>query len=137
MKQPSPRRVFSGSPWEQKVGYCRAVRVGQTIHVAGTTATDPNGTVLAVGDPYGQAKAIFAIIEKALVAVGATLNDVVRTRMFVTRIDDWQEIGRAHQEVFGAIYPAATMVAVSRLIDPEHLVEIEVDAVVAAVTSEA
>lgn len=128
--RPSSQRVFSGSPWEQKVGYCRAVRVGNSIHVAGTTATGGDGTVLAKGDAYGQAKAIFAIIAKALAECGAGLEDVVRTRMFVTRIDDWQAVGRAHHECFAEVFPAATMVEVSRLIDPDHLVEIEVDAVI-------
>jgi enamine deaminase RidA (YjgF/YER057c/UK114 family) len=117
------QRVSSGSPWEPVVGYSRAVRVGSQVFVAGTTATD-------APDAYGQTKQVFQKIEAALREAGASLQDVVRTRMFVTDIDQWQEIGRAHAEVFGDIRPAATMVQVSRLVEPEMLVEIEVDAVI-------
>ena len=123
--------VSSGSPWEPVVGYSRAVRVGPWVHVAGTTATALDGSVIAPGDAYGQTVAALAIVRRDLEAAGASLADVVRTRMFVTDISRWQEFGRAHGEVFGAIRPAATMVEVSRLIDPAHLVEIEVDACIA------
>ena len=120
--------ITSGSPWEPVVGYSRAVRVGPWVHVAGTTATARDGSVIAPGDAYGQTVAALAIVRRALEDAGASFADVVRTRMFVTDISRWQEFGRAHGEVFGAIRPAATMVEVSRLIDPAHLVEIEVDA---------
>ena len=124
-------QVGSGSPWEPKVGYSRAVRVGNHISVAGTTATAKDGSVLSPGDPHGQAKAIFAIVGSALEAVGASFSDVVRTRIFLKDIAHWQEVGRAHGEIFSEIRPASTMVEVSRLIDPAHLVEIEVDAIIA------
>ncbi len=122
-------RISSGSPWEPVVGYSRAVRVGDHIHVAGTTAVDDDGRVVGVDDPYAQT--LFAIrkIEKALESAGAGLRHVVRTRMFVTDISQWEEIGRAHGEFFKEIRPAATMVEVRRLIDPAMLVEIEADAV--------
>lgn len=124
-------QVGSGSPWEPKVGYSRAVRVGNHISVAGTTATANDGSVLSPGDPYGQAKAIFAIVGSALEAVGASFGDVVRTRIFLKDIAHWHEVGRAHGEIFSEIRPASTMVEVSRLIDPAHLVEIEVEAIIA------
>jgi enamine deaminase RidA (YjgF/YER057c/UK114 family) len=128
---PLRRNVSSGAPWESIVGYSRAVRVGNHISVAGTTATDENGKVVAQGNAYEQARYALKKVEDALREVDAKPSDVVRTRMFVINIDkNWQEIGRAHGEVFGTIRPAATMVEVSRLIDPEHLVEIEVDAFV-------
>lgn len=123
--------VSSGTPWEKSVGYSRAVRVGAHVMVSGTTASDENGACVAVGDAYGQTVFILNKIRVALQDAGASLPDVVRTRMFVTDIGQWQEIGRAHGEVFAAIRPAATMVEVARLIDAEHLVEIEVDALVA------
>ena len=124
------RRVFSGVPWEASVGYCRAVRAGNSVFVAGTTAATPDGGVVGPGDPYAQTVHILRTIERALQEVGASLQDVVRTRMFVTDISRWQEIGRAHGEFFHTIQPAATMVQVVALINPAMLVEIEVDAVI-------
>jgi enamine deaminase RidA (YjgF/YER057c/UK114 family) len=123
--------VTSGTPWEKSVAYSRAVRVGNQIFVSGTTASDAHGNTVAVGNAYEQAKYALRKIEDALLEAGARLTDVVRTRMFVTDICQWQEIGRAHGEVFAGINPAATMVEVRRLINPDHLVEIEVDAIVA------
>ncbi|MBX7074716.1 MAG: RidA family protein [Pirellulales bacterium] len=126
------RQVLSSdAPWEPLVGYSRAVRVGQQVFVAGTTATDEQGQVVGRGDPHTQAMQALRNIEHALQRVGARLADVVRTRMFVTNIEQWQEIGRAHGEFFREIRPAATMVQVQRLIDPAMLVEIEVDAIIA------
>ena len=125
------RNISSGGPWEASVGYSRAVRVGDVIHVAGSTAALPDGSVAGRGDAYAQAKAALATIGKALAEAGGALEDVVRTRIYLTDIDDWQAVGRAHGEVFAAIRPAATMVQVSRLIHPDMLVEIEADAIVA------
>ena len=125
------RRTYStGTPWEKVVAYSRAVRVGSQVFVSGTTASNSDGTTVAVGNPYEQTVFILRKIEAALAEVGAKMSDVVRTRMFVTDISRWEEIGRAHGEFFSGINPAATMVEVSRLVNPDHLVEIEVDAVV-------
>ncbi len=125
---PQRQKVASGTRWEPLVGYSRAVRVGNTIYVSGTTATDAQGAVVG-SDPYTQTRQVLRNIEQALRACGATLGDVVRTRIFVTNIAQWEEIGRAHGEVFGTIRPATTMVEVRRLIDPALLVEIEAEAV--------
>jgi enamine deaminase RidA (YjgF/YER057c/UK114 family) len=120
----------SGTPWEPKVGYSRAVRVGKQVWVSGTTATDGSGQLVGRGDPAAQARQIFANLERALRAVGAELRHVVRTRMFVTDIGRWEEVGRVHGEVFGAVRPATTLVGVSAFVDPAMLVEIEAEAVI-------
>ncbi|HEY8622949.1 MAG TPA: RidA family protein [Casimicrobiaceae bacterium] len=125
------RQLYSsGTSWEPVVGYSRAVRVDGRIWVSGTTSTDSDGAVVGKGDPYAQAKQAIANIERALASAGAGLADVVRTRIFVTDIAHWQDIGRAHGEAFADIRPATTMVEVARLIDPDLLVEIEADAVI-------
>jgi enamine deaminase RidA (YjgF/YER057c/UK114 family) len=124
------QRVSTGTEWEQQVGYSRAVRTGDTVRVAGTTATDEDGDLVGEGDPYAQASQAFANVEHALAEAGANLEDVVRTRMYVTDADDWEAVGRAHGEYFGEVRPATTLVEVSRLIDPAMLVEIEAEAVV-------
>jgi len=121
--------VKGNSPYELIVGYSRAVRVGQGVHVAGTTATTEDGKIVGKGDPYAQALQCFRNIEKALHEAGANFRDVVRTRMYVTDITRWEAVGRAHGQIFRDIRPAATMVEVKRLIDPDMLVEIEVEAV--------
>jgi len=123
-------RISSTAVWENKVGYSRALRAGCHVYVTGTTAFNEDGDILFPNDAYKQTKQAILNIEKALKKSGASLNDVVRTRMFVTNIDLWQEVGKAHAEFFGEIKPATSMIEISRLIDPKMLVEIEADAVI-------
>ena len=125
------RRSFSGAPWESRVGYCRSLRAGDRVFSTGTASVSENGGVHGVGDGYRQATRCFDIIREALEAQGAKLSHVVRTRMFVTDIERWEEFGRAHREAFGDHPPTTTMAEVSRLIDPDMLIEIEADAIVA------
>jgi len=123
------KNISSGSPWEDVVGYSRAVRVGNVVEVAGTTAMDGD-TLIGKNNVYAQAAYIFTKIEQALLQAGASMSDVVRTRMFVTDISQWEQVGKAHGEVFGHIKPVATMVEIKALIDPELLIEIEVTAII-------
>ena len=124
------RNISTVGPWEAKIGYSRAVRVGQSVQVSGTTAMTHAGLV-GKGDPYAQTIQALKTIEAALVQAGASMADVVRTRIYMSNIEQWQEVGRAHGEIFGSIRPATTMVEVKRLIDPDMLLEIEADAITA------
>ncbi|MFH5800312.1 RidA family protein [Haladaptatus sp. CMAA 1911] len=126
------KTVASGTEWEERVGYSRAIRTGNDVRVSGTTATDEEGNVVGEGDAYRQTKRALENVESALAEAGASLDDVVRTRMYVTDIENWEPVGEAHAEFFGDVRPATSMVEVSGLIDPEMVVEIEADAVITA-----
>lgn len=123
------QEISSGAPWEERVGYTRAVRVGDHVAVSGTTAVDAGGQVVGRGDAYAQVRHCFDIIAAALAEAGGSLDDVVRTRIYLARIEDWQAAGRAHREVFASVRPASTMLEVSRLIGEDMLVEVEADAI--------
>lgn len=124
------KRILSGSPYEALFGFCRAIRVGDFVAIAGTAPIGPDGRTVGVGDPAAQARRCFEICEEALHKLGASLTDVVRTRMLLTRMDDWEVVGKVHGEVFGDVHPVSTMVQVAKLIDPDWLIEIEVEAIV-------
>lgn len=124
------QNISTGTPWENVVGYSRAVRIGDQVWVSGTTASDEHGEVIGVGDVAAQTRYIFSKIERALVEAGASVRDVVRVRMFVIDIDQWETIGRVHGDIFADIRPVSTMVQISRLVDVRHLIEIEVDAII-------
>lgn len=122
--------ISTGTPWEKKLGYSRAVRIGNLVYISGTTASDEAGNVIGAGNPGEQADYIFQKIERSLLAAGANLQDVVRVRMFVTDISRWEEVGQSYSRYFKHVLPVTTMVEVSKLIDPQQMVEIEVDAVI-------